>query len=273
MKKFEGILLCTDLDGTLLNSERKVSEENRRAIDYFKSQGGLFTFITGRMPFFSQKIYEEVQPNAPYGCINGGGIYDPREGKYLYTRELSLSAMELVRYADERLENIGVQINHFDKIYFCRGNEAMANFKKATGVPFLTRTFDEICEPIAKIIFGSTEEDLMLKIEKLLLSHPRANEFDFVRSEPTLFEILPKHTNKGALFPHFERLLGIKREKIIAVGDYYNDIGMVREAGLGIAVANAAPALKEIADLVTVSNNEHALAKIIEDLDSGAIRL
>ena len=61
--------------------------------------------------------------------------------------------------------------------------------------------------------------------------------------------------------------------KLIAVGDYYNDINMVREAGLGIAVANAAPALKEVADLITVSNDEHALAKIIEDLDSGVIQL
>ena len=118
MKKFEGILLCTDLDGTLLNSERKVSEENRRAIDFFKKEGGLFTFITGRMPFFSNKIYEEVQPNAPYGCVNGGGIYDPIEKKYLYARELPFSAMELVRYVADRIDDIGVQINHFDKIYF-----------------------------------------------------------------------------------------------------------------------------------------------------------
>ena len=205
--------------------------------------------------------------------MNGGGIYDPIEKKYLYARELPFSAMELVRYVADRIVDIGVQINHFDKIYFCRDNEAMANFKKATGVPFLTRTFDEICEPIAKIIFGSTEEDVMRKVEGLLRAHPRADEFDFVRSEPSLFEILPKGTNKGALFPHFERILGVKREKIIAVGDYYNDIGMVREAGLGIAVANAAPALKEVADLITVSNDEHALAKIIEDLDAGIIQL
>ena len=76
MKKFEGLLLCTDLDGTLLNNERKVSKENREAIDYFKSEGGYFTFITGRMPYFSAQVFDIVQPNAPFGCINGGGIYD-----------------------------------------------------------------------------------------------------------------------------------------------------------------------------------------------------
>ena len=51
MKKFDGILFCTDLDGTLLESDHKISKENIEAIRYFQSEGGLFTFLTGRMPF------------------------------------------------------------------------------------------------------------------------------------------------------------------------------------------------------------------------------
>ena len=76
MKSFEGILICTDLDGTILRDDKTVSEENREAIEYFKSEGGYFTFITGRMPYFAKDIYEMIKPNAPIGCINGGGIYD-----------------------------------------------------------------------------------------------------------------------------------------------------------------------------------------------------
>ena len=271
MKKFEGLLLCTDLDGTLLNSERTISRENREAIDYFKAEGGYFTFITGRMPFFSAKIFDLAKPNAPFGCINGGGIYDGYEQKYLYTRELPLSALELAKDAIANIDGIGVQVNHFDKLYFCKDDQSMLNFKKITGVPFLTKDIDEISEPIAKIIFGTVHEDTMQELEKFLRSHPRADEFDFVRSEQTLFEILPKGTNKGVLLPEFERILGVKREKIIAVGDYNNDIGMIRAAGIGIAVSNAVPEAKAAADLVTVSNDEHAIAKIINDLDAGVI--
>ena len=56
MKKFDGILICTDLDGTLLNGDSAVSKENLDAIEYFKAEGGIFTFITGRMPFFVSRI-------------------------------------------------------------------------------------------------------------------------------------------------------------------------------------------------------------------------
>lgn len=80
MGKFDGTLFCTDLDGTLLNSKKDISRENREAIEYFKSEGGLFTFVTGRMPYTSMEMYEMVRPNAPFGCINGGGIYDPTKG-------------------------------------------------------------------------------------------------------------------------------------------------------------------------------------------------
>ena len=58
MGKFNGILICTDLDGTLLDNEKHVSKENIEAIEYFKKNGGLFTFLTGRMPFYLSTIYE-----------------------------------------------------------------------------------------------------------------------------------------------------------------------------------------------------------------------
>ena len=72
MKKFEGILICTDLDGTLINSSGNISQENLDAIEYFKANGGLFTFVSGRMPYFASDIYNAIKPNAPFGCINAG---------------------------------------------------------------------------------------------------------------------------------------------------------------------------------------------------------
>ena len=69
MKKFEGILLCTDLDGTLLRADKSISRENKEAIDYFKANGGRFTFITGRVPTAAQAVYDAVRPNAPIGHV------------------------------------------------------------------------------------------------------------------------------------------------------------------------------------------------------------
>ena len=85
MKKFENLLFCTDLDGTLLNDEKQISKENLDAIEYFKSKGGKFTFITGRPPIIATDIYKNVKPNVPFGCFNGGGLYDGEKDELIWS--------------------------------------------------------------------------------------------------------------------------------------------------------------------------------------------
>ncbi len=273
MKKFEGILICTDLDGTLLRRDCTVSRENLEAIEHFKAEDGFFTFITGRMPFFVSRIYEAVKPNAPFGCINGGGIYDHREGRYMWTKSAPRSVLTLVEYVDRHIADIGIQVNTFERIYFCKENEAMMHFRHATGVPNLVRAYTEIDEPIAKIVFGDTKEENIRLVKELLDAHPMADEFDFIRSEKTLYEILPKNTSKGTVLPKLAESLGVDMKRTVAVGDYNNDIGMLRAAGFGIAVANACPEAKAAADYITVSNEEHAIARIVSELENGTLTL
>lgn len=273
MKPFENVLICTDLDGTLLGSDRRVSRENLEAIARFQAGGGYFTFVTGRMPSCITDIYETVRPNAPVGCINGGGIYDGEAKRYIYTRELSRDALELARYALDAFPEIGMQIDTFENIYFCRENESMEWFRKITGVPNLTASLDEVDEPFAKLVFGDRNVWRMDALRELLAKHPLASEFDFVRSEKTLYEIMPKGTNKGCALPLLAEHLGIPASRVIALGDYNNDVEMLRTAGVGIAVANAVPEAKAAADRVTVSNDEHAIARVIEELESGEIVL
>ena len=267
MKKFEGILICTDLDGTLLRDDKSISKKTLEKIEYFKSEGGYFTFITGRMPFFVKNIYDVIDPNAPFGCINGGGIFDHREVKYLWTTELPKEAMELVRAVDEAVDGIGIQVNTFDKIYFSRNNLAMEHFRAATGMPNLEGHYDDVEEPVAKIVFGDTREEAIMAIKRVLDTHPKTEKFDYIRSERTLYEILPKGINKGAVLPRFSEILGIDPKRIVAVGDYNNDVAMIKDAGVGIAVANATDEAKAASDYITVSNQEDAIAKIIEDIE------
>ncbi len=273
MGKFNGILICTDLDGTLLKNDKTVSVENLEAIEYFKAEGGYFTFVTGRMPCSLGRILKMVRPNAPIGCINGGGLYDLQTGKYLWMRALEDSALELVDYAVEHHEGIGVQANTFETIWFSQESSAMKKFREQTGAPDLRRHYREIGEPLAKIVFGDEREGGINRLDKLLKSHPRADEFDLISSDPMLYEILPKGSNKGVVMPKLAEALGLEMRKTIAVGDYYNDLEMLRAAGVGIAVANAVPEVKAAADRVTVSNEEHAIARIISDIESGELVL
>ena len=94
-----------------------------------------------------------------------------------------------------------------------------------------------------------------------------------VRSERALFEIVPRGISKATSLLRLSEMYGIDPRRTIAVGDYDNDVEMLREAALGIAVANASPAAKAAADTVTVHHTEHAIARIIEALDVGEYRI
>jgi Cof subfamily protein (haloacid dehalogenase superfamily) len=273
MKRFDGILICTDLDGTLLRGDKSISDENLQAIEYFKAEGGIFTFITGRMPYFVSDIYNTVSPNAPFGCINGGGLYDHRTGEYVWKQTLPRTALELVEYADRELPGIGIQVNTFEKIYFATENSAMAYFRKVTGIPNITRHYRDVSEPLAKIVFGDEDEAKIERLDKLLHAHPNAESFDFIRSEKTLYEILPKGIHKGIPLQKLCEYMGVSPEKTVAVGDYNNDIGMLRFAKCGVAVSNATTEAKAAADYITVSNEEHAIAHVISDIENGKYAL
>ena len=272
MKKFEGILICTDLDGTLLKNDKSISRENSEAIEYFKSEGGKFTFVTGRMPYFSHKAREMVKPNAPIGCGNGGGVYDFETGEYVCSVVFPREGLDLVEYAEKNVPGIGISVYTFNRIYFSAENEAMEHFRAVTGVENAVKPYREIDEPLAKIVFGDTDPGKLIKLEALLRAHPLADKFEFVSSEKILFEILPKGVNKGCVLPKLTAHLGLDMKNTVAIGDYNNDIPMIRAARYGVAVANACEAAKEAANYHTVSNEEHAIARVIADIESGKMR-
>ena len=273
MKKFEGIMICTDLDGTLIGSDGKISNENLDAIEYFKANGGSFTFITGRVPMTANALCETVKPNIPFGCINGAGIYDYKEQKYLWTAELSEGYRELLDAVERELPDMGIQINTASGIYIAKDNPAMQPFYDIIGNHGIPCDYKTFSEPIAKIIFADNDGDEINKLIKLLNAHPQAEKFDFIRSEFTLYEILPRGISKGSVMLKMADLLGIDRKKTVAIGDYNNDISMVKAAKLGVAVKNAVPELKEVADYVTVGNDEHAIARLIYDIEKGTFKI
>ena len=273
MGKFSGFLICTDLDGTLLCGDKTISDENLEAIEYFKQEGGIFTFVTGRMPFFVSRVYDLIKPNAPIGCINGGGLYDYPNQKYLWQGVMPENVVELIRSVDENVPTVGIQINTFYHTYFNKENPVMQEFRRLTGLPNLVCHYTEVEEPIAKIVFGCESDEDVQKTEETLRSHPLADEFDFIQSEETLFEILPKGIGKGTAIRNLADHLGLDISKTIAIGDYNNDISMFHAAKVGVAVSNACPDALAAADYITVSNEESAIARVIDDLEAGKLPL
>ena len=273
MGKFDGILICTDLDGTLLGSDKKISKENLDAISYFKAEGGYFTFITGRMPYYSKFVSDAIDPSAPFGFSNGGGLYDHITGEIVWKQPIAPSVIELVRMVDRQFPDVGIQLTGFHKAYCCKNTPYMERFRELTKLPYIECDYESFDIEMAKVLLGTTDENTMEEMIKALNEHPMASEFVFVRSSKTLYEIIPKGIGKGTAIEKLAEHLNLDISKTIAVGDYENDISMLKTAGIGIAVENAAEEAKNAADLITVSNDDHAIARIIYDLDTGAIKL
>lgn len=274
MGKFDGILICTDLDGTLLKKDKTVSKENLDAIEYFKANGGRFTFITGRMYFYSRETYEIVKPNAPIGCNNGGGVYDFEQEKYLWSIEVDKEAAKtLMEYIDENIPEVGFNVNTLHEALFCKDNDAMVRFRHLTNLENKTTDYKTLSEPIGKVVFADLDGENVEKTMKLLTEHPMADKVGFIHSERTLVEILPKGVDKGTLVMKISEILNINKNKTIAIGDFDNDISMLKAAKVGIAVSNASENAKAAADLITVSNEEHAIAKVISDIENDVIKI
>ena len=271
MREFEGVLITTDLDGTLLGDDKAVSKENLDAIEYFKENGGKFTFITGRPIVIVGELYNTLKPNAPIGCFNGGGIYDMHKGEYLYMAQLPHEALNLVEHVDKVFPEMSIQVCGFKDSYFCKMNSSMIKHLKTEGFPDIRCHYREIEEPIAKVLFADENEENIFKLRDILSSHPEAYKYDFIRSAAEYYEILPKGISKGFVITKLSEILGIDKLKTIAIGDNDNDVSMIESAAVGVAVSNASKAAKEAADIITVSNNENALAKIINDLHTGKI--
>lgn len=269
MGKFDGILICTDLDGTLLKNDKTISDENIKAIEYFKSEGGFFTFVTGRMPFFVYDYCEAIKPNAPIGCVNGAALFDYYKKEYIWKTILPDNVRELIKCIDDNFSDVGIQINTFNRTYFSKDNESMENFRKASNAIKYECDYNDLKEPLAKIIFGSEFDDEIKKIDKILHNHKMASEFDFIRSERALYEILPKGTGKNNSIFKLCQFLNSDIKNTIAIGDYDNDVSMLKAANIGIAVSNACKKAIDASDYVTVSNEENAIKQVILDLESG----
>lgn len=272
MGKFDGILLCTDLDATLLSSKTIVSEENIKAINYFKEQGGKFTFGTGRVPRGAALIRKWVEPNAPIVAFNGAGVYDFEKEELLWGAYLPDDVKKVVDYVEAHTPDLGLVICTDKNVYFPIMNDCVDAYYKLENMPLKTPNWRDIEEKWKKALFAVDSKIMPIVIDAVEKSGYK-DHFHFVKSCANYYEIIPKGQNKGTGLEMLCNITGIKRENVIAMGDNENDIEMLEYAGLGVAVGNATDSVKKIADLITVTNNEDAVAKIIWDLDSGKIKL
>jgi HAD superfamily hydrolase (TIGR01484 family) len=236
-------LLALDMDGTLLNEEKIISIPNRNAILDALEAGVTVIFSTGRGIQSATPYAEELGLQTPMVTVNGGEVWKA-PGELLKRHFLSA---DLVR----RLHELAVK---YDTWWWGYAVEGMFNTEK----------WAEDLDSLQWLKFGYYTEDLAV------LSEIRGiveawDLLEITNSHPSNIELNPKGVNKASGIEEVCKYLGISMSEVIAMGDSENDIAMIREAGLGVAMGNAQESVKLIADITTVTNEEHAIARIINE--------
>ena len=254
MGKYDGILIMSDYDGTLTSRASTVSEENRRAVEYFQSEGGIFSIASGRLGEFVAEIGRQVPLNGYSVVINGTLICEPDAKKYLY--EHPLDREKMIGFA-KKICNACPKRDHMrfvtkEDTYHIKPDTDIEEVLKDKEGPF----YKFLCVTPAE-----HSDEYFAKIRE-----QAGEDFYVSRSWVNGIEIQPAGTTKGDAIARLKELYGGRVHTVIAVGDYENDIDMIKKADIGYAVANAVPALKAVADRITVSCTEHAIAAIINEI-------
>lgn len=260
MKKFDGYLILTDIDGTLTNSRGEISPENAAAIRHFQSEGGRITVASGRFPTYISKYADSFVPNTYIVGANGTMLYDPIKKETVMERPLDNSVTGV-------LHEIAALCPEIHTLYVA---------SPKCDLPVKREDFDRMDEILAahekpwfKVIFVQKAADSRAVRDRLISAFGDRYTFDLSWNEG--LELHALGTGKGAMLGELVRILGSEGhpvKKTICVGDYENDVSMIRAADIGYAVENAAEEVKAAADRITVHYEKHAIAAIIADLEA-----
>ena len=267
MPDLSKILLVTDMDGTLLPGSKILAEKDLEAVNRFRSDGGKFTVATGRTLQSAIKYIQQLEVDIPVILYNGSLIYDTHKDEVLFTDELSEYAKEIADELFKYMKNPGGEVLRLDNIYVVCNNEYDVRICQVE--PAYSDLEDVPEKGWYKILFADSPENIAL-LEKYIRS--KNYPVDFVRSHDTFIEMLPKGSSKGAALKEYVKIMGMEDFKVIAAGDYHNDIEMLQTADVGAATANAQTDVKKSADIVLEKSNEQgAIAELIDMIYDGKI--
>lgn len=234
-------LIALDMDGTLLNEEKEISAANRQAIKDAEAKGIHVVISTGRSMATLRDLAKSLSLSSYLVTVNGSEIWD--EHGELVERNIVHNDLMTWMYDLSKTHNTGYWATSTERVFFDEMPEDLSTYQW--------------------LKFGYEIKDD--EVRELILSELRSRDaFEITNSSPTNIEVNAIGINKAKGIEKVCSLLGITMENVMACGDSMNDIAMIKEAGLGIAMGNAQDIVKEAADWVTASNDEDGVAEAIK---------
>ena len=277
MAKFTGVLLASDYDNTLLNTETAflsgspaptIPPRNLEALDYFMGNGGTFTVSTGRAVPSIRNFAADIPCNAPFVVANGVALYDFRTRTYTDILALPDGVPDRAEEILSRFPSAGLELyDTRDMVYAVRPNQYTRLHERITRVPVRERAaVSDIPRPVLKMMFEDEHETLE-QIEEALLARNWTAECEVFFTARTLLEVTAKGATKGNMVLRLAEHLGIARERVYCAGDEANDISMLQAAAEGFAPSNCVQAVRDCGATIVGDCSRGAIADIIDILD------
>ncbi|WP_423189291.1 Cof-type HAD-IIB family hydrolase [Alkalibacterium sp. f15] len=261
-------LVAIDLDGTLLNSKHEVSEENKQAIRKAKEQGVKIVLVTGRPLKAMLHILEACNLTEPGDIAltyNGGLVQWTETGESIrqitFQKEDALDIYQLSQDLELPCNFIDLDVVHAPP--YPIGKPSLYP-EVMHALPFEPINMMDLPElfPVNKIVYCWHQEELDQKIKEIPAIY--RERYNLIKSRPQLLEFMPKSIDKGKGLDLLSEILDIKVSDMMAIGDQENDLAMVLRAGTGVAMENAIDLVKDAAQIVTKTNDQHGVGYAIE---------
>lgn len=261
-------LIAIDIDDTLVNDQLDIVPANAAAIREAVAAGVYVTLATGRM-FASMERYARelgLDPATNLISYNGALVRNLRGEDFLHRPVPKSLVIELAKLAREVNGTLNVYVN--DRLYVEKINDAVELYTQIAGVQanpvhdlvaFAHDLPDDGGSTKALMIFDEIEAEQWEK----RLQQMYKGQLEVVRSKPYFLELMAPGVSKGEALRQLAASLGIEREQVMAIGDSYNDISMLKYAGLGVAVENAPDIVRKVADASVGSNNAGGVAEAL----------
>ena len=259
-------LVVTDIDDTLVNSRNEISEKNREVIEKCKEQDIKVILASGRPDFGMMKIVEDLKLDSYDNYLlsyNGARIANLKTGEVVYEKFLSPERIKFL--IDIALENdCDILTYQNGDVLTNRDNEYARVEVGLVGAKLIIaeNMKEHIKEGAAKVIILKHPDEAQAVKEKL--QNELGDEYEVATSKPFFIEVNDKGISKGDSLDALCKKLGLTKDNVMALGDGLNDLSMIEFAGMGVAVDNANPVLKEAADFISKSNDEDGFAYAIE---------
>ena len=261
-------LIAVDIDGTLLNSKREITEKTKKALIKAQELGHIVVIASGRDPF-GVYPFADILEFKKYGGLlsnfNGGRITNYKTGEVIINHTLDLNlAKEILQFSEKNLDMH--YIIYSDDVVLT-SSEDTYTLKEICEKAFTHyRVIDDLAYSLDfapnKIMFSHYPDLIDKESEKL-----KEKFFDKtaqVKSTPRFYEVMPKGIDKGKSLKEIAGFFGMTMDDVIAFGDEENDLTMIEMAGSGVVMGNGTDFMKSKADFITKSNDEDGIAYYLE---------